>query len=92
MARHPQEPILFLIQVDGRDTVAVRAKTSAEARDWFVEHQVDIVRPSPTEAFLLGQFGEVQIFDAKPEYALPLNPDQLPLLPEHSHTHPEDPA
>lgn len=64
-------PVLFAVLVNGREVAAVRAVNASEVRDWHIAQQVEIRRLSPTQAFHLGSFGEVEIHNAKPEYAEP---------------------
>lgn len=82
MPKHPPVPHLFLVNVDGRDVVALRAMSSAEARDAFLEGLVRIEKLTPARAFRVGQTGLVDIHDAKPEYAALEVAAQGDLLPE----------
>jgi hypothetical protein len=82
MSRHPQDPHLFTVRIDGHVTSAIRAMSTAEAREyWMAEHFV-IERPTPVQAFRIGSLCELGIENAKPEYAEPDDSIQMPLLPD----------
>lgn len=83
MPRHPKEPLLFLIATDdGRQLAAVMAMSGAEARDFYVENNLEVSRPTPAQAYALGQFGDVALLYAKPEYATPPPTNQSDLFVE----------
>lgn len=81
MPRHPQEPHLFTVRVDGHVTNAIRAMSQAEARDYYLAQHVVIERPTPVQAFRIGSLCELGIENAKDEYADPEDSIQIPLLP-----------
>lgn len=81
MPRLPKEPLLFLIGTsDDRQLAAVMALSAAEARDFYIALHLEVTRPTAAQAFALGQFGDVPLLFARPEYAQPANPNQLSLL------------
>lgn len=83
MSKHPSEPHLFVVRVDGELHAAIRANSQAEARDYWLENHVVIERPTPTQAFRIGSLLTADdLENAKPEYAEPADRTQLPIFPQ----------
>lgn len=92
MPRHPQEPHLFTVRMDGVVVGAIRAMSQAEARDYWLSKHVVIERPTPIEAFRIGSLLAVEIEAAKPEYAIDEDGPQLDLLDKSDSAGPEGDA
>lgn len=69
MPKHPQEPHLVGIVVDGAVRLVVRAMSMPEARDHYIAEHLQVVKLTPSQAFTLGSRGDIVIENAKPEYA-----------------------
>lgn len=82
MPRHPQEPHLIGIRIDGNVVAVIRAMSLPEGRDHFLAEHVEVERLSSSEAFRIGQRLEFDIENAKPEYADAEPTPQLDLLPD----------